>query len=76
MPRADYADFEHLAFDRRPDGVVVVTLDRPEVLNAANVRMHREMSEVWAVIDADPRCPGVGRHRSRAGPSAPGATWT
>jgi enoyl-CoA hydratase len=33
---------------------VVVTLDRPEVLNAANVRMHREMSEVWAVIDADP----------------------
>ncbi len=52
--RLDYADFEHLAFDRRPDGVVVVTLNRPEVLNAANVRMHREMSEVWAVIDADP----------------------
>jgi enoyl-CoA hydratase len=54
MPVADYADFEHLTFDRRPDGVVVVTLNRPEVLNAANVRMHREMSEVWAVIDADP----------------------
>ena len=54
MPSADYTDFEHLAFDRRPDGVVVVTLDRPAVLNAANVRMHREMSEVWAVIDADP----------------------
>jgi len=54
MPLADYADFQHLAFDRRPDGVVLVTLDRPEVLNAANVRMHREMSEVWAVIDADP----------------------
>ena len=54
MARADYADFEHLAFDRRPDGVVVVTLNRPEVLNAANVRMHREMSEVWAVVDADP----------------------
>ncbi len=54
MPWAHYADFEHLAFDRRTDGVVLVTLDRPEVLNAANVRMHREMSEVWAVIDADP----------------------
>ncbi|HLN42798.1 MAG TPA: enoyl-CoA hydratase/isomerase family protein [Acidimicrobiales bacterium] len=54
MPLADYADFEHLTFDRRPDGVVLVTLDRPEVLNAANVRMHREMAEVWAVIDADP----------------------
>src|ERR1700691_2934731 len=54
MPPSHYNDFEHLAFDRRPDGVVVVTLNRPEVLNAANVRLHREMSEVWAVIDADP----------------------
>jgi len=53
MRLVDYADFEHLTFDRRPDGVVVVTLDRPDVLNAANVRLHREMSEVWAVIDAD-----------------------
>jgi enoyl-CoA hydratase len=53
MRIADYRDFEHLTFDRRPDGVVVVTLDRPEVLNAANVRMHHEMSEVWGVIDAD-----------------------
>lgn len=49
-----YDDFEHLVFERRRDGVVVVTLNRPEVLNAANVRMHREMSEVWSVIDADP----------------------
>jgi enoyl-CoA hydratase len=54
MAFGDYGDFEHLRFERRPDGVVVVTLDRPEVLNAANVRMHREMSEVWAVVDADP----------------------
>lgn len=49
-----YEDFEHLSFDRRADGVVVVTLNRPEVLNAANVRMHHEMGEVWAVVDADP----------------------
>jgi enoyl-CoA hydratase len=53
MRLVDYSDFEHITFDRRPDGVVVVTLDRPEVLNAANVRLHREMSEVWAVVDAD-----------------------
>ena len=50
----DYGEFEHLSFDRRSDGVVVVTLDRPDVLNAANVRMHHEMGEVWAVVDADP----------------------
>jgi len=53
MRFAEYGDFEHLSVDRRPDGVVVVTLDRPDVLNAANVRMHREMSEIWAVVDAD-----------------------
>jgi enoyl-CoA hydratase len=48
-----YDDFEHLSFERRSDGVVVVTLNRPEVLNAANVRMHREMAQVWSVIDDD-----------------------
>ncbi len=53
MGFAEYADFEHLSVQPRPDGVVVVTLDRPEILNAANVRMHREMSEIWAVLDAD-----------------------
>ena len=53
MPLHAYDQFEHLTFERRPDGVVVITLDRPDVLNAANVRMHREMSEVWAVVDED-----------------------
>jgi len=53
MRLVDYEDFEHVRFDRRPDGVVVVTLDRPDVLNAANWRLHREMSALWAVIDAD-----------------------
>ncbi len=48
-----YDEFEHLSFDRRPGGVLVITLNRPDVLNAANVRMHREMSEVWAVVDDD-----------------------
>src|SRR5579872_1722732 len=54
MALHDYADFAHLRFDRRHDGVVVITLDRPDVLNAANVQMHKEMAAVWAVVDADP----------------------
>src|SRR3984957_3149584 len=81
MPLSDYADFEHIAFDRRPDGVVVVTLNRPEVLNAANVRMHREMSEIWAVIDADPDArvsvvTGAGRAFSAGGDLAMMADMT
>ncbi len=54
MSVGDYGEFEHLSFERRSDGIVVVTLNRPDVLNAANVRMHHEMGAVWAVIDADP----------------------
>ena len=54
MRPTQYDDFENLTFDVRPDGVVVVTLNRPDVLNAANVRMHRELSQVWAVVDDDP----------------------
>ncbi len=50
---ATYGDFEHLRFDRPRDGVLLVTIDRPEVLNAANPRLHRELSQIWPVIDAD-----------------------
>lgn len=50
----DVADFEHLGIERRGGGVLLITIDRPEVLNAANLRLHRELSEVWAAVDADP----------------------
>ena len=50
---ASYDDFAHLRFDRPADGVLLITIDRPEVLNAANERLHREFSQVWRVVDAD-----------------------
>ena len=50
---ADYGDFEHLAFERPGDGVLLITINRPEVLNAANERLHRELSQIWSVVDAD-----------------------
>jgi len=49
----DYPDYEQLRFEHRGGGVVLVTIDRPEALNAADVRLHRELSEVWGTIDAD-----------------------
>ncbi len=52
-PFSSYADFDHLRFARPHPGVLVITIDRPEVLNAANERLHREFSEVWPVVDAD-----------------------
>jgi enoyl-CoA hydratase len=48
-----YADYQHLRFEPRPNGVLLLTLDRPPV-NATDERMHWELAEVWKTIDADP----------------------
>lgn len=50
----DYADFQFLLFDRKPGGVLVITLNRPEAMNATNARLHYELTKIWPLIDADP----------------------
>src|SRR6266581_8041193 len=50
----DYADYQHILFDKKPNGVVLVTINRPEVMNATNARLHWELTQVWLTIDADP----------------------
>jgi enoyl-CoA hydratase len=50
----DYADYQHLTFERRPNGVLLITFNRPEVLNATNDRLHWELTQVWLTFDADP----------------------
>jgi enoyl-CoA hydratase len=70
-PRS-YEEFEYLDVDRPADGVVLVRLNRPEALNAADVPMHREMSQIWSVVDDDDAArvavvTGVGRAFSAGG---------
>ena len=68
----DYGDYRHLLFDRRPNGVVMITINRPDVMNATNARLHWELTQVWLTIDADPEArvaliTGAGRAFSAGG---------
>lgn len=49
-----YEDFKYLLFDPQPDGVLLITLNRPEVMNATNDRMHWELTQIWGVVNDDP----------------------
>ena len=49
----DYSGYQHLVFERRDHGVLLVTLNRPEVYNAADEIMHAEMARVWTDISRD-----------------------
>jgi enoyl-CoA hydratase len=50
----DYSEYQHLTFEHRANGVLLVTFNRPEVLNATNDRMHWELTQIWLTIGADP----------------------
>ncbi len=49
-----YKDFQHILFEKRDPHILWLTLNRPEVLNAADARLHTELVEVWRTIDRDP----------------------
>ena len=51
----DYTDFQFLAFEHRANGVLLITINRPEVMNATNARLHWELTKIWAVVDEDPK---------------------
>lgn len=49
-----YSDYQHILFEKREPNILWITLNRPEVLNAADRRLHTEFVELWRTIDADP----------------------
>lgn len=49
-----YSDYQHILFERRDPNILWMTLNRPDVLNAANARLHTELTQIWKTIDADP----------------------
>lgn len=49
-----YAKYERLKFDRPHPRVLRITMTSPLKLNAMDAQLHRECSEIWADVDADP----------------------
>ncbi|MEU1181944.1 enoyl-CoA hydratase/isomerase family protein [Streptomyces sp. NPDC005820] len=49
----DYQDYRHLLFEHRQNGVLLITINRPEVYNATNARLHLELAEIWRTVAKD-----------------------
>ncbi|MCG8383087.1 MAG: enoyl-CoA hydratase/isomerase family protein [Gammaproteobacteria bacterium] len=49
----EYSEYQHLLFDRKDNGVMLVTLNRPEIMNATNARLHWELTKVWDTVNED-----------------------
>ncbi|MEM1335217.1 MAG: enoyl-CoA hydratase/isomerase family protein [Actinomycetota bacterium] len=48
-----YAEYTSLRFERPSDGVLLITLDAPDRLNATDAAMHLQLSRVFRTIDGD-----------------------
>ena len=45
--------YQHIDVEHRPSGVSIVTMNRPEILNAINWDMHSELEQVFVDLDKD-----------------------
>ena len=49
----DYGSYSHLLFERHADGVLLITMNRPEVYNAADEVMHSQLAKLWTDVARD-----------------------
>lgn len=49
-----FEDYQQLRFERRDNGVLLITIDKPEKYNAADEGMHTELATVWQDVARDP----------------------
>ena len=50
-----FDSYQELKVERRDNGVLLITLNRPAVLNAMTYTMHAELARIWNDIDRDPQ---------------------
>jgi enoyl-CoA hydratase len=46
-------DYRQLTLSRRDNGVLLITIDRPEKYNAADEEMHAELAAIWRDVSSD-----------------------
>lgn len=46
-------DYRQLTLSRRDNGVLLITIDRPEKYNAADEEMHTELANIWRDVSSD-----------------------
>jgi enoyl-CoA hydratase len=49
----NYTDFQFLKFEQQANGVLLITINRPDVMNATNARLHWELTKIWTVVHED-----------------------
>jgi enoyl-CoA hydratase len=54
-----YAVYTRLKLDRPEERILRITIDRPERLNALDAVGHKEITDIWRDIDADPTVSAV-----------------
>ena len=57
--RKDHAEPEFITIERRDTGVAILTMNRPEILNAINWQMHEEIEQALYALDMDPAVKAV-----------------
>jgi enoyl-CoA hydratase len=48
-----FSKYPGLTFERRESGILLMTIDRPEAMNATDAALHNHLSRVWLDIDDD-----------------------
>lgn len=64
---------KEILIERKPNGVLLITINRPERLNSLTMPMFKHLSEIWEDVDRDPRRESLS---SPAPAAASARAWT
>lgn len=53
MDKAWYGKYRHLLFEQKEHGILLITINRPEQMNATDAELHNALSRVWLDIEDD-----------------------